>query len=84
MDAEQAESGGQRVISVPPDMVGELAVLNDLSQSDSEMMFHIRQFVATFAKKIKDAAKDSKETRIKVEAVHRKTETQDGKISSTR
>ena len=47
-------------------------------------MYHIRQFVATFAKKIKEQNKELKEARIKVEGAAKKTETQESKVNSTR
>ena len=62
MDGEEAEnetpavseSGRRRPVSIPNDMTTELATLNDQDLSDDEMMFHVRQFVATFAKRIKE------------------------------
>ena len=84
MEGGSSPDAARNLISVPNDMAAELAVLNDLSQSDTQMMFHVRQFVATFAKKLKDLGKDAKEAKLKADAASRKAETQDGKISSTR
>ena len=74
-NTNEGDNGGKRkMVSIPNDMVVELAILNDLNIEDDEMMYNLRQFVATFAKKVKDQTKDLRETRLKMEATVKKTE----------
>lgn len=76
MDGEAAGGNGKRkAVEVPKDMVVELGPLNDEALSDEELMFHIRQYIATLSKKVKDQSKDVKESRIKIESAIKKTET---------
>ena len=85
MDGEEDQADEKRKqIEVPSEMVTELAVLNDLDISDEEMLFHMRQFIATFAKRIQETSQDTKETRIKLETAFKKTEDTGNKVSSTR
>lgn len=84
MDGEELEnasaaggldgSGKRRLVSIPHDMTTELEILNDQEISEEDMVYHIRQFVATFAKRIKESTQNTKETRIKLETSFKKVE----------
>ena len=84
MDGEAAADGKRKAVQVPRDMEVELGPLNDMALTDEEMLFHIRQFIASLAKKVKEQNKEAKETRIKCEGAVKKAETQESKVNGTR